>query len=188
MNPQLFLSGFKNFTSIRIRVQIKFARPHVYDTYPDSLLYPGLFWEYWHQSMRRKAREICILLCLERTWERGCHREYIHSRKELGSILLRHRVKKNRYLKIRRRRRQRQRELHKSHRVNKQTTTLHVQHTFLYISLPFLHEYDVKMPNFMFYKGRKQSTTKFSISFLTWIRLLRIQLQESTFDKVSMME
>ena len=65
---------------------------------------------------------------------------------------------------------------------------MHVQHTFLYISLPFLHEYDVKMPNFMFYKGRKQSTTKFSISFLTWIRLLRIQLQESTFDKVSMME
>ena len=177
MNPQLFLSGFKNFTSIRIRVQIKFARPHVDDTYPDSLLYPGLFWEYWHQSM----------LCLERTWERGCHREYIHSRKELGSILLRHRVKKNRYLKIRRRRRQR--ELHKSHRFNKQTTTLHVQHTFLYISLPFLHEYDVKMPNFMFYKGRKQSTTKFSISFLTWIRpRLGIQLQESTFDKVSMME
>ena len=26
------------------------------------------------------------------------------------------------------------------------TTTLHVYHTFLYISLPFLHDYDVKMP------------------------------------------
>ena len=30
------------------------------------------------------------------------------------------------------------------------TTTLHVQHTFLYISLPSLHGYDVKMPNFTF--------------------------------------
>ena len=35
------------------------------------------------------------------------------------------------------------------------TTTLHVHHTFLYISLPFLHDYDVKMPHFMFYTGRK---------------------------------
>ena len=26
------------------------------------------------------------------------------------------------------------------------TTTLHVYHTFLYISLPFLNDYDVKMP------------------------------------------
>ena len=30
------------------------------------------------------------------------------------------------------------------------TTTLLVQHTFLYISLPSLHGYDVKMPNFTF--------------------------------------
>jgi len=26
-------------------------------------------------------------------------------------------------------------------------TTLHVHHTFLYISLPGLHNYDVKLPN-----------------------------------------
>ena len=56
------------------------------------------------------------------------------------------------------------------------TTTLHVHHTFLYISLPFLHDYDVKMPHFMFYTGRKQATTKFSFSFMTWIRQLEIQL------------
>ena len=31
------------------------------------------------------------------------------------------------------------------------TTTLHVHHTFLYISLTSLHDYDVKMPNFTFY-------------------------------------
>ena len=31
------------------------------------------------------------------------------------------------------------------------TTTLHVHHAFsVYISLPFLYDYDVKMPNFKF--------------------------------------
>ena len=45
------------------------------------------------------------------------------------------------------------------------TTSLHVPHAFLYISLPFLHDYDVKMPSFTFYGGRKQATTKFSFSF-----------------------
>ena len=41
----------------------------------------------------------------------------------------------------------------------RKTTTLHVHHTFLYISLPSLHDYDVKMPNCKFYGGRKQATT-----------------------------
>ena len=41
------------------------------------------------------------------------------------------------------------------------TTTLHVHHTFLYISFLFMHDYDVKMPNFAFYGERKQATTKF---------------------------
>ena len=45
------------------------------------------------------------------------------------------------------------------------TTTLHVHHAFLYIFLPLLHDYDVKMPIFTFYGGRKQATTKFSVSF-----------------------
>jgi len=31
------------------------------------------------------------------------------------------------------------------------TTSLHVHRTFLYISLPFLHDYDVKLPNFTCY-------------------------------------
>ena len=47
----------------------------------------------------------------------------------------------------------------------RKTTALHVHHTFLYISFPFLHDYDVKMPNFVFYGGRKQATTKFYFSF-----------------------
>ena len=36
---------------------------------------------------------------------------------------------------------------------------------FLYISLLSLHDYDVKMPNFTFYGGRKQATINFSFSF-----------------------
>ena len=44
------------------------------------------------------------------------------------------------------------------------TISVHVHHTFLYLCLPFLHYYDVKMPNFAFYVERKKATTKFSPS------------------------
>ena len=44
--------------------------------------------------MGRETREIYILLCFERTRERGCHLEYSIRGKELDSILLRHRLKK----------------------------------------------------------------------------------------------
>jgi len=43
----------------------------------------------------------------------------------------------------------------------RKTTSLHVHHAFLYISLPSLHDYEVKMPNCKFYGGRKQATTNF---------------------------
>ena len=46
----------------------------------------------------------------------------------------------------------------------RRTTTLHVHHAFLYISLPSLHDYDVKMPNCKFYGGRKQATTNLFFS------------------------
>ena len=36
------------------------------------------------------------------------------------------------------------------------TTNLHVHHAFLCISLPSLHDYDVKFPNFTFYGGRER--------------------------------
>jgi len=45
------------------------------------------------------------------------------------------------------------------------TTTLQVHRDILYISLPSLHDYDVKMPDFTLYGGRKQATTSFSFSF-----------------------
>ena len=41
------------------------------------------------------------------------------------------------------------------------TTTLHVHHTLLYISLPFLHNFDLKMPNFTFYGEHKQAMMQF---------------------------
>ena len=48
---------------------------------------------------------------------------------------------------------------------NSLTTTLHVQnHAFLYISLPSLYDYHVKMPNVTFCEGLKQAMTKFSFS------------------------
>ena len=36
---------------------------------------------------------------------------------------------------------------------------------FLYISFPFLHDYDVKMSNFAFHGSRKQVATKFYFCF-----------------------
>ena len=45
------------------------------------------------------------------------------------------------------------------------TTILHVHHAFLYISLPSLHDYDMKMPNSTMYRGNTQATTKFPLSF-----------------------
>ena len=53
----------------------------------------------------------------------------------------------------------------KTIRLISKTTTLHVHHTSLYLSFPFLHDYDVKMPKFTFYGGRKQATMKFYFSF-----------------------
>ena len=45
------------------------------------------------------------------------------------------------------------------------TTTLHVRYTFWYISLPSLHDLDVKFPDGTIYGGRKHTTTNFSFSF-----------------------
>ena len=69
---------------------------------------------------------------------------------------------------------QRQQECKKKGLISK-TTTLQVHHTFLYISLPFLHHYSIVMPNFMFYGECKQATTKFYFSLWAWIWSLGIQ-------------
>ena len=70
------------------------------------------------------------------------------------------------------------------------TTTLHVHHPFLYISLPSTGRLPVKMPNFMFCEGRKHAMTKF-INFIDLAdMLIEIQLQKSSlaFDKESVLE
>ena len=46
------------------------------------------------------------------------------------------------------------------------TTTLHVHHAFLYISLPSLHDYNVKVPHFTFCQVRELKTTTFF--FFSW--------------------
>ena len=69
----------------------------------------------------------------------------------------------------------RQRERQKVIGLKSKTTTLHVHHTFFYISLPVMHNYDLKMPNFAFYGEREQATTNFSLYFLPWI-WLRVRL------------
>ena len=54
------------------------------------------------------------------------------------------------------------------------TTSLHVHHTFLYISLPLLHNYDVKMPSFTFYGGRITSDDKLFFLFLNLSAVQRL--------------
>ena len=52
-----------------------------------------------------------------------------------------------------------QQELQKTIGLIIKRTTFHVHHTCLYISLPFLHDYIVKMPTVEFYGGCKQAIT-----------------------------
>ena len=40
-------------------------------------------------------------------------------------------------------------------------TTLHLYNAFLYFSLPSLHDYDARIPEFTLYGGHKQATTNF---------------------------
>ena len=62
----------------------------------------------------------------------------------------------------------------------RKTVTLHVHHAFLYIFVPSLHGYDVKLPNFTFCGGRERKTT--TLFFFSWtlIQSVRIQLQKKS--------
>ena len=64
------------------------------------------------------------------------------------------------------------------------TTALHVNYTILYISLPSLHDYDVKMPNFTFCGGHEHKTTIFFFSGLNSTSR-EYKLLESTPGKFS---
>ena len=49
----------------------------------------------------------------------------------------------------------------KKKRFDKQNKTFSCASHFLYISLPFLYDYSMKMPNFTFYGEHKQASTIF---------------------------
>ena len=61
---------------------------------------------------------------------------------------------------------------------------------FLYICLPSLHDYDVKMPHFTFCGGRERKTTTFFFFSSSSIQSFRIQLQKKLprFDKLNEMK
>ena len=82
-------------------------------------------------------------------------------------------------------RRRRRRQIHKTIDLMIKTTALHVHHA-TYLWRP-LHDYDLKPPNLTFYGGRGHTRTISPSSFWTWIKSLRIQLQEKspTFDILS---
>ena len=79
--------------------------------------------------------------------------------------------------KIQRRGRQRERQKKKK---KKKKNTSHVHHTFLYISLSLLHDYDAKSPISRFMEDvNKQRQNFISLSELGY-QLLEIQLQEGS--------
>ena len=57
---------------------------------------------------------------------------------------------------------------------------------FLYISLPSLQDYDVKIPNFTFSRGREHKTTTSFFFSWTMIQSFRIQLQKNKNKKKSL--
>ena len=73
---------------------------------------------------------------------------------------------------------------------DKKTTTLHVQHACSYLSLPSLHDCDVKLPNFSFCAWRTWTQDNDFLLFWTRIQSFRIQLQKNspTFDKLREVE
>ena len=109
----------------------------------------------------------------------------------LMTFLLRQRSSCSTFREFTQRRRQRQRQRQRQKEQDKQNNILHVHHAFLYISLPSLHDYSMKLPNFMFRRGREQKTTTFSL-FFSWtlMQSFRIQLQKNLprIDKLNKME
>ena len=74
-------------------------------------------------------------------------------------------------------RRRRQLERQKTIGVMSKTKTLHVHHAFLYVSLPSLHNYDVKWPNFKFTCERERQGDKFYHLCVNLSAFLSLQLQ-----------
>ena len=82
------------------------------------------------------------------------------------------------------------RESQISNSLARQKNTLHIHHTFLYISLPSTAWPPVKKPNQSCFVKDVNKQWQNSFSSWTWISLIEIQLQKSlfAFDKVSQLE
>ena len=101
-----------------------------------------------------------LYFCLNITKEKPEQRKRIS--REVGKHLWQTTIRE-----LKQRRRQRERQKSNRFRLDK-TTTLHVQHAFLYISLPSLHDYDMKMSIFTFCGGRERKTTAFFFLILNF--------------------
>ena len=71
-------------------------------------------------------------------------------------VMWKHSVDTRELIKQRRRRRRREQQKSNRFRPAQKTTTLHALRAFLYISSPSLHDYNVKVPNFTFCRGRER--------------------------------
>ena len=56
--------------------------------------------------------------------------------------------------------------------IDKQNNNFARAHAFLYISLPSLYDYNVKLPNFSFCRGREQTDNNFLFLFLNFDAVL----------------
>ena len=63
-------------------------------------------------------------------------------------------------------------------------TTFHVHHAFLYISLPSLPDYNVKVPEFTFCRGREHKTTTFFSFPELWYSPLEFLSTPKTFANI----
>ena len=90
---------------------------------------------------------------------------------------------------LKQRRRRRQRERQKAVTLDWQNESFARASRFLYISLPSLLDYDVKLPNFTFYGGRGHKQRFF---FLLWtlVQFIGIQLLKKSqkFNKLKELE
>ena len=91
---------------------------------------------------------------------------------------------------LKQRRRRQQQERQKRNRFDKQNNNFARASRFLYISLPSLHDYEVKAPNFTFCEGREHKATTFCFFSCTLTQSFRIQRQKNmpTFDELHEME
>ena len=64
------------------------------------------------------------------------------------------------------------------------TATFHVHHDFLHISLPSLHDYNVKPPQFAFCRGRRAQENNFLFLLKLWYSLLTNYTRWNKRDEV----